>query len=317
MLIPPVGGGFLAGLLATVLSPDHLAAIITFSACQAPRSCMRSAIQWSFGNVGGIALIGASLKYLGARLEQESVESCMDYTAGFTLMCVGLHYLYSADMYLDAIGSPKQEILLVPSSQLDPPSAAEQEVLLPNCMKKWKESDDQTALESGVGQGEHEKHEDGRLCQLMRNDRCAAFVGLVQGLSCPGSLASVAFLRSHPIVEGAAFGVVFLVTITFVMCMLATGYGAITEWCARSAAARRMVYDGSCKLTIVLGLMWVTLNATDNLRSFLGRGSLGAFSAVTPLSGFAELRLSDYSHHVHHPNKVVEVLKIIYGHVFF
>merc|ERR1719161_294495 len=88
----PAVGGIIAGIIHTVLSPDHLSTIITLSACQGTKAFWFG-IQWGLGHVGGMAIIGCVFFALRASTNFENYEHYMDYAIGAVLTAFGVYFL--------------------------------------------------------------------------------------------------------------------------------------------------------------------------------------------------------------------------------
>lgn len=289
-IVGPVAGGLIAGLLHTCLSPDHLATIITLSACQGTKAFWFG-IQWGLGHLGGMVIIGTVFTILRAGTDFEKYEHYMDYAVGVTLTCVGIHFLSRAESYFDKEWSPKQATCSC-HSHLVPPKGE-------NSALMEGGHGDGHGHGHGHGYSSHGEHPAHGPSRDSKRAWGAVLVGFLQGLACPAGIVGIVFLKAYDPPEIAAFICIFFVTATMAMGSLAMAYGVLTQRLVSSAALARMIYYGSCSCSIVLGLTWIYLNATGQLEAFLGHhhehgGHLG----------------HDHEHgheHVHHHNMMLGV----------
>lgn len=287
-IVGPVAGGLIAGLLHTVLSPDHLATIITLSACQGTKAFWFG-IQWGLGHLGGMAIIGVVFTLLRAGTDFEAYEHYMDYMVGFVLVGMGIHFLCRSDKYFDAEWAPKQATCSCHSHIL--PGASEKTPIVgrqgrghghghPTHGKFGNSHTHGPACHDKDGCQDCDEHGDGQhghgharaLRPHGEQFRAwgAALVGFLQGLACPAGVVGIIFLKAYQPAQIACFIAIFFITATLAMGTLAMAYGVLTERCVASATVARSIYYGSCIMSIVLGVAWLGLNATGSLESFLG-----------------------------------------------
>lgn len=284
-IVGPVAGGLIAGLLHTVLSPDHLATIITLSACQGTKAFWFG-IRWGLGHLGGMAIIATIFTLLRTGTDFEAYEHYMDYMVGFVLVGMGIHFLCRSDKYFDAEWAPKQATCAC-HAHLLPPSG-EKASLLPKRGSPREPRDAhghthgpgdcQPCLDDGCGHshghGDDKRIQHGHGHQHPHAEHTrawgAALVGFLQGLACPAGVVGIVFLKAYTLPEIAAFIAVFFVTATIAMGTLAMAYGTLTQRCVQSATIARCIYYTSCSMSVVLGIAWLALNASGSLESFLG-----------------------------------------------
>jgi ABC-type nickel/cobalt efflux system permease component RcnA len=276
-IVGPFLGGIIAGLLHTVLSPDHLATIITLSACQGTKAFWFG-IRWGLGHLGGMAIIGATFTLLRAGTDFEAYEHYMDYMVGVVLVVMGVHFLFRAEKYFDAEWVPKQATCACHAHLLTP--ATEKDRLLPKQLNGHSHghSDDHihdhkncTNHDHGHSHGHSIDKATGQGGQTEQTRAWGAvLVGFLQGLACPAGVVGIIFLKAYKPVEIVAFIAVFFVTATLAMGALAMAYGVLTQRFVQSAAIARGIYYTSCSLSVILGLAWLALNATGSLESVLG-----------------------------------------------
>jgi ABC-type nickel/cobalt efflux system permease component RcnA len=268
-IVGPVAGGLIAGLLHTVLSPDHLATIITLSACQGTKAFWFG-IQWGLGHLGGMAIIGTIFTLLRAGTDFEAYEHYMDYMVGFVLVGMGIHFLCRSDKYFDAEWAPKQASCACHAHLV--PGASEKDPILPRHGHSHSHGHSHGNSDSHCHEDPHGKDCKDKFPHHSEHLRSwgAALVGFLQGLACPAGVVGIVFLKAYQPGQIAAFIVIFFVTATLAMGTLAMAYGVLTQRCVRSATVARYIYYGSCTMSIVLGVAWLALNASGSLEGVLG-----------------------------------------------
>lgn len=109
--LSPIWGGIIAGLVHTVMGPDHLSTIITLSACQGVEAFWFG-VRWAAGHLAGMTVIGTVFALLHAQHGSAAVESYehyADYLIGALLVFFGGYFLCRSDQYFDAEWGPKQK----------------------------------------------------------------------------------------------------------------------------------------------------------------------------------------------------------------
>jgi len=277
-IVGPVAGGLIAGLLHTVLSPDHLATIITLSACQGTKAFWFG-IRWGLGHLGGMAIIATIFTLLRAGTDFEAYEHYMDYMVGFVLVGMGIHFLCRSDKYFDQEWAPKQATCAC-HAHLLPAPAGEKGSLLPKNDHGHghghSHGTGETCYEShghGHSHGDGADKAKGQVAHPHTEQTRAwgaVLVGFLQGLACPAGVVGIVFLKAYTPSQIGAFIAVFFVTATLAMGTLAMAYGVLTQRCVKSATIARCIYYTSCSMSVVLGFAWLALNATGSLEGVLG-----------------------------------------------
>jgi hypothetical protein len=307
VMVHPIFSGILAGLVHTVMGPEHLSTIITFSAFQG-RQAFWLGIRWGVGHMGGMVSIAAILLLLKSGTSFEKYEHFMDYAIGIFLLGFGFFFLYNAHLYFDAEWNPKSKGCACHSSKLeyDESSALIEEHGL-SC-----EQCDESDLEPSNPQCDSDldgPHSEQCLCKnrawqlgrrrkkvdsvtagesAIRRDYLrhwgAGISGFIQGLACPAGLIGIAFAKSFKPVDMVMFTTLFFVTATTSMGVLAMSYGLLTQRVSSKSLARGIYYSSAC-LSLFLGIAWIYLNAVGSLDQFFGHEQLrspsGASSALS------------------------------------
>lgn len=250
--VGPVTGGVIAGLLHTVLGPDHLCTIITLSACQGFEAFWFG-VRWAEGHIVGMAIVGCVVALLNVSLGDnvfEAYEHYADYVVGFMLVGFGVYFMIHADRFFDEKWRPAQSTCachahLAPaghghghSHQFDQEQPSETTPIKP----KASGEADEKARKTG-----------------------SVLVGFIQGLCCPGGLVGVLFLKQYALSDMFVFMAVFFCVTILAMGCLACLYGVLTQRYVTSTSLAKSIYYTSCSLSISFGLAWLLLNLTGRL----------------------------------------------------
>lgn len=260
--ISPVSGGIIAGVLHTILGPDHLCTIVTLSACQGAEAFWFG-VRWAGGHLAGMAVLGISVTLLHAanvtNLNFEAYEHYMYYVVGCMLMFMGAYFIFYADFYFDDEWAPKQASCACHAHSAEP--------------IKPSQSDD-----PGYGCRDTEAqpvslHADkfhGIMPATGLRETGSMLVGFFQGIACPAGVVGIVFLKQYSPMEMCVFISVFFIVTSLSMGLVAMTYGMLTRSCVSSKVLGRSIYYFSCGLSLVLGATWIALNATHRLDAILG-----------------------------------------------
>jgi ABC-type nickel/cobalt efflux system permease component RcnA len=257
--ISPLAGGVIAGVLHTILGPDHLCTIVTLSACQGAEAFWFG-VRWAGGHLSGMLVIG--LLFLGmnehyGHLNLEIYEHYAYYGVGFMLMFIGGYFIVFADKYFDAEWSPKQASCACHADhdhQEDKPLAA---------------------ARGAPTYGSHEDVVDLKKSHSVKpiagfREMGSVLIGFIQGIACPAGVVGMVFMKEYNLVEMCIFVMMFFIVTTLAMGLLAMTYGMLTRSCVSSAVLGRSIYYVSCGLSLTLGAVWVVLNSNHRLEAWLG-----------------------------------------------
>lgn len=259
LLMGPVLGGIVAGVLHAILSPDHLCTIVTLSACQGAKAFWFG-FRWAGGHLAGMCVLGticAILKLSSSGMAWESYENIMDYAIGVMLISFGVYFVFNSEKYFDQEWSPKQASCACHAHILPP--------------------DGHQHAKSGSAHGDEESVRERLLPRKqaasspweLRNTG-SMLVGFVQGVACPAGLVGTSLLKGYSLPHMFIFIAVFFVFTTLSMGSLAMAYGMVTQRCISSPGLARGIYFASSFLSIAMGCLWISLNALGILDEFLG-----------------------------------------------
>merc|ERR1719375_1456533 len=134
-------------------------------------------------------------------------------------------------------------------------------------------------------------------------------VGFIQGITCPAGLVGIVFLKAYDPPQIACFVCIFFITATLAMGTLAMAYGVLTQRCVSSASLARTIYYASCSLSILLGCLWIVLNATGMLEGVLGHNHEHGHGHAHG-EAFHD-HDHDHGHEHHHPSMLLAVLSLM------
>lgn len=263
-IVHPVWGGLIAGLLHTVLGPDHLSSIITLSACQGTKAFWFG-IRWALGHLGGMVVIGTLYLLLRAHASHGAIEMYEHYAdlfVGAAMVSFGCYFFFRSDKYFDVEWNPKQASCACHSHRAGPTGASAP--LLPTTSAHPHRHGSTTPHDPPADGGSQQDE------GIMR--KAGAYgIGFLQGVACPAGLVGVVFLKHYDLPQMIGFTAVFFVTATLAMGCLAAAYGTMTQKLfVSSARLARAVYYCSCGLSIVLGTLWIVLTYTGQLDALIG-----------------------------------------------
>jgi len=262
MQIDPVTGGIIAGVLHTILGPDHLCTIVTLSACQGAEAFWFG-VRWAGGHLMGMAVLGTVFLMLSASsfgaLNFELYEYYMYYFVGFLLMSMGAYFIIYVDSYFDAEWAPKQASCACHGPSTEPIKPAQSDTPSYGCRDT-------------EAQHVHPHAEKLRGLTPVTGGReiGSILVGFFQGIACPAGVVGMVFLKDFSPMEMVVFIAIFFAVTTFSMGLLAMTYGMLTREFVSSKVLGRSIYYASCSISLLLGATWIILNATGRLEAVLG-----------------------------------------------
>lgn len=258
--VHPLLGGIIAGVLHTVLGPDHISTIVTLSACQGA-DAFWFGVRWAAGHLTGMTVIGLLFTLFNTwhgGVGLETYEHYADYVIGFMLVSFGGYFLLNADKYFDAQWKPKAAGCACHGcpGQADLPAGAEEDPASERRPLQPRRESDKLGHDHGA---------------VLRRSG-SVLVGFFQGVACPAGLVGLIFLKQYSgsIVAMALFVATFFAATTLAMGLMAMAYGVLTERCVASAALGRAIYCASAALSLTLGLLWIVLNASGQLDAVMG-----------------------------------------------
>mmetsp|Transcript_92593 Transcript_92593/g.245962 ORF Transcript_92593/g.245962 Transcript_92593/m.245962 type:complete len:303 (-) Transcript_92593:73-981(-) len=269
-MLGPLAGGVIAGVLHTVLGPDHLCTIATLSACQGPEA-FGFGVRWAGGHLAGLGLVAFVLAVLSSRCSSaafQAYERYADYAIGSLLIAFGGYFLLRSGEYFDAEWAPKSATCACHSGgcEADFESCRESESEEEAVGDAAGEASERTPLLP-----EEKAHAHGHHAGDFRRIG-SVLMGFAQGVACPAGIVGMAFLQQYARSPWQlfVFAVIFFVVTSLAMGCMAMTYGMLTQRCVSSKSLARSIYGTSCLLSILLGLTWIILTATDRLHDYLG-----------------------------------------------
>mmetsp|Transcript_35567 Transcript_35567/g.62825 ORF Transcript_35567/g.62825 Transcript_35567/m.62825 type:complete len:322 (-) Transcript_35567:81-1046(-) len=289
----PLTGALIAGVLHTVLGPDHLCTIVTLSACQGANAFWLGA-RWAGAHMVGLCIMGllfSGLNSHASHINLEIYEHYADYAIGVMLLLVGGYFMVYADRYFDDEWSPRQATCACHSHLLDsenmcrataghvhmqetsPDSGSEHSCCASPCGHS-KDVSYGAALDLGMEEARKGSYP-GAVFDVSDKGRGlrkagSMFAGFLQGIACPAGIVGITFLKQYNFTEMCVFVSMFFVVTTICMGALAALYGTLTRHCVSSAALGRCIYYGSCVMSLSLGCLWIILNATTGIDNLMG-----------------------------------------------
>merc|ERR1719382_650530 len=263
LVLGPLSGGVIAGVLHAVLGPDHLCTIVTLSACQGAEAFWFG-VQWAAGHLTGMGVIGTVFVLLHANFGDEALESYehyADYALGVLLILFGAYFLNNADLYFDSEWKPRKATCSCHGHHRQQPA--------PDHGAGDPESVE-GAEESAPLLGSQSRHLDGRAHVVRRMGSLLA--GFVQGVACPAGVFGLLMLRQYAknAFEMCLFIATFFAVTALCMGTMAMAYGVLTQRCISSGSLARLIYCCSCGASLLLGTLWIGLNACGALETLLG-----------------------------------------------
>eukprot|EP00927_Polykrikos_kofoidii_P062378 TRINITY_DN57189_c0_g1_i1.p1 TRINITY_DN57189_c0_g1~~TRINITY_DN57189_c0_g1_i1.p1 ORF type:complete len:244 (+),score=22.67 TRINITY_DN57189_c0_g1_i1:203-934(+) len=225
--LPPLYGGILAGVLHTVLGPDHLCALLTLSSCQGIKAFWVG-VKWASGHFAGMVVSCAIMVLLNSSVRIEHTHAyhrVMDLAVGVLLVGFGGYFIYFSDHYIDSSWKGRS------SSCCHSETAS----LLPK-------SDEL-----------HEKD------KALRSSWGAAAMGMLQGALCPSGFVGLVFMKDYMLKDMVIFAGTFFVVCSVAMGTLSATYGVVTKEFATKRFEGYVFFGSSC-CSVLVGVGWIVLN---------------------------------------------------------
>lgn len=260
----PITLGCLMGCLYTV-APDHIGTLMALTAgvSSLSRAFMLGCC-WGVGHSLSMVLVFIVCVGLHFTVNTQAWENIGNYFAGVIMICVGLYFLMFEASYLE-----RKE---------DGSFAATP------CSCSSHARDDDGSLEShGALADEHGPiagvcaetapllwKQDSSVPSYGREVR-GFILGIMQGMCCPSCLLGISFAsRITTDTYGAAVVGAFITAFVLASALgtgaFAVAWTMLTTQGARSFLSPRLVYRGSCGVTIVVGICWIVANFAGVMR---------------------------------------------------
>jgi len=269
------------------IEPDHLCSLIALNAgTRKPWPAFLGGMSWGLGHSVGMLVFCCIFLPLESLVNVEVWEYYGSYVAGLLLCAIGLYFLWNELKYLETTddGSwvPKADACCACHSH--PVYSPQVRSLHPGhgccptsnsgCNHSHDELDVETEKAPLIpAQDKHGPSvpEEAKASKRSWEDFKGALVGLLQGLCCPSCIAGVAFVcqmgaQRHTTLDTVCFFVVCFVSIVLssgcvsALCVLLGGYcGTYLSF------GTRTLYRSACIFSVVVGVVWIVLNAFGKL----------------------------------------------------
>ena len=261
-----------AGLLHVILGPDHMAAIMTVSACQGS-AALWYGIRWGVGHSFGLILVALILWTIDADtdISRAAFTKYASYFSGAFMILFGLYFVRDI-IVNDKSGRGFTALGSTEMVGITPPVEGPEE--LDKCSDD-EESNERTSLSPTISAGLRippqtnksaiDEPEQG---STWYQAAASFFAGIVGGVAGPGGvLAIVPASYYHTRIEAIAYILSFIIASTACMGLFAYIYGRVTAKMVTSAVdAKRQ--ETKLKLvsaiaSIVVGGLWILLTALN------------------------------------------------------
>ena len=261
-LLHVVGPAIGAGLLRVILGPDHVAAIMTVSACQGSQALWYG-IRWGVGHSFGLIIVALVLWAVDADtdISRATFASYASYFSGAFMILFGLYFVRDiivndkSGKGFTVLGSTEM-VGITPPEYIGEPRSGEEE-----------ESTEHTSLSPSLNPSRVIQEPVQTTLYQAGASFCAGIVG---GIAGPGGvLAIVPASYYHTRIEAVVYILSFIVASTCCMGLFAYVYGRFTAKLVTSASdAKRQ--ETRLKLisaisSIAVGIIWIFLTAFNVL----------------------------------------------------
>eukprot|EP00927_Polykrikos_kofoidii_P024185 TRINITY_DN22046_c0_g1_i1.p1 TRINITY_DN22046_c0_g1~~TRINITY_DN22046_c0_g1_i1.p1 ORF type:complete len:323 (+),score=36.93 TRINITY_DN22046_c0_g1_i1:155-1123(+) len=279
--------GSLCALLQ-LLGPDHLCTIMSLSSTQSEWEAVKIGGAWGFAHCAGTVMVCMLFQVLRLKvaIDLEIWEHYGDYFVGVSLMLCALYFIQRESDYIvqSTDGTMAVRACDCHRPALDPEGAGDipkssvprtrrkkkTELSLASSYKNSCTDEDCKDIECNpLIRHSARAMETAPLLEPSRNTVAqqlslfgSSCLGLLQGVCCPMALVNLNFV---------AFVPTPLTMIVFAVCYVMVsvfGAGFISWFCSRfivggfgKVTSPRLVYRGSCALTLVFGVSWVAATA--------------------------------------------------------
>ncbi|DAZ93830.1 TPA: hypothetical protein N0F65_009338 [Lagenidium giganteum] len=288
-----ISTGLLLGIVHVITGPDHLSALVVLSAGSSWRSCQLG-MRWGCGHSTGLILVTIIFLSVNQSFDVDGFGKYCDFVVGILMIILGLwsmrHYIKMRREQRMATCDPDREgttqtleVVLSPavnaSPNMEPKTSftcADSDFPTPNDTAKAvddvrKPSFDETIVTKKCCGG---------ICLAPSSDiknpstqRWTAFAyGVAHGLAGTGGILGVlpaVVLNNWG--RSSAYLLSFCVSSIFIMGVFAATYGEITGRLSQYSETLlyRIGIFSSC-VSLVVGIIWVTLSATGQLDAVFG-----------------------------------------------
>jgi hypothetical protein len=264
MVFKVVGPALLAGIIHVVLGPDHLAAIMTVSACQG-HSAVWHGFRWGVGHSIGLLVVAAILWAVDVDASESKVSFAKyaSYVSGAFMIGLGAFFIRDilqndkSGMGFSAVATSAEFEMstIVRTRDTGPDSAVDEEFRVDEEQSDFLHRDDPKKAEQ----------------VSLRQVLASLLAGIIGGIAGPGgALAIVPASYYSTKFEAIMYIVLFIISSTACMGAIAYGYGRFTStWVTNSL--NRQQQETKLKLisaiiSVIVGVVWILLTAFNGLQ---------------------------------------------------
>ena len=258
-----IGPALAAGILHVLLGPDHLAAIMTVSACQGS-AALWYGIRWGVGHSVGLILVALVIWLVGSdtNLAHSSFTQYASYLSGVFMILLGIYFIRDilqndkSGLGFSAVTTVELELSsMVGRPTGGPDSAMDDE------FKSDEEQSDPLKRDTAA------KPEKVSLRQALAS-LCAGIVG---GIAGPGGVLAIVPASYYSTkIEAIAYILLFIVSSTAAMGAIAYGYGRFTsKWVTNSLNKQQQETKLkliSAIISVLVGVVWIFLTAFNVIK---------------------------------------------------
>lgn len=262
-VITVVGPALAAGILHVLLGPDHLAAIMTVSACQGS-AALWYGIRWGVGHSVGLLLVALILWLVetDTHMASSAITQYASYFSGAFMIILGIYFIRDilqndkSGMGFSAVTNGELEL----SSMVGRPTAEPDSAV-----------DDEFKLNGEQGDPLHRDIQTKPTNVSIRQALASLFAGIVGGIAGPGGVLAIVPASYYSTkIEAIAYILLFIVSSTAAMGAIAYGYGRFTSsWVTNSLNKQQQETKLkliSAIISVIVGIVWIFLTAFNVLK---------------------------------------------------
>lgn len=262
-LLSVIGPALAAGILHVLLGPDHLAAIMTVSACQGSAAIWYG-IRWGVGHSVGLLLVALILWLVGhdGNLASSYFAQYASYFSGAFMILLGIYFVRDilqndkSGMGFSAVTTVELELSTVVGWNVAVPDSPVDE--------EGKLDEEQSHPLRREAPAKAEK-------VSIRQALASLFAGIVGGVAGPGGVLAIVPASYYSTkFEAVAYILMFIVSSTAAMGGIAYAYGRFTSrWVTHSLNKQQQ--ETKLKLisaivSVIVGVVWIILTAFNVIK---------------------------------------------------
>jgi hypothetical protein len=260
-----IGPAVVAGFLHVMLGPDHLAAIMTVSACQGS-AALWYGIRWGIGHSMGLLIVALVLWLVDADTDMSKsfFTKIASYISGAFMILLGLYFVRDilqndkSGLGFSAVATSAEFEL---STAVGTRTIAEPDSAVDEEFKLEEEPSDPLHRDSPV------KVEKVSIRQAL----ASLFAGIVGGIAGPGGVLAIVPASYYSTkIEAIAYILSFIVSSTAAMGGIAYAYGRFTStWVTNSLNKQQQETKLkliSAIISVIVGIVWIILTALNVMK---------------------------------------------------